>query len=227
MKRFYILLFGLFISSLVIAQGKENKQGAPSVHDPKAKEILDKVSVKTKAFKTIKADFVINRIDAKDTKKNSTQKGSISIKGAKYKLDIMGTITYSDGKTRWAYIKESKEINITTPDPKSDNLVDPSKVFTIYEKGYKYKFMFEKFEDGLQIYEIDLYPEALNTKLSKITLQIDKTSMQVHSIKYVEKDGVSYIIKVAKFAADADVSDADVTFNKANFPGAEIIDMRD
>lgn len=203
---------------------KETK--TTQVHDPKAKEILDKVSAKTKAYKTIKADFVINREDKKDSKKNSTQKGSIWIKGSKYKLDLMGTITYCDGKTRWAYIKDSKEINITEPDAKTDNLIDPSKVFTIYEKGYKYKFINEKFEDGLQLNEIELYPENLNTKISKLTLLIDKTNNHIHSIKYVEKDGVSITVKIAKFSPDGDISDADVTYNKANFPGAEVIDMR-
>ncbi len=222
-----ILIFSVLIlfQSLSFSQNK-NTDAKTKTHDPKAKEILDKVSVKTKSFKTIKADFVVSREDQKSTKKE-TQKGSLWIKGNKYKLDIMGTITFSDGKTRWAYIKESKEINITEPDPKNDKLVDPSKIFTIYEKGYKYTYVAEKFEDGLQLHEIDLYPEDLKQKVSRITLQIEKKDMRIHSVKYIEKEGVFYTVKIAKFAPDTDISDADVTFNKANFPGAEIIDMRD
>lgn len=223
MKKAFCLLAIVVFSVSLFAQ-KESK--TKPVHDPKAKDILDKVSAKTKGYKTIKADFIINREDKKDSKKNSTQKGSIWIKGSKYKLDLMGTITYCDGKTRWAYIKDSKEINITEPDAKTDNLIDPSKVFTIYEKGYKYKYVNEKFEDGLQLHEIELYPENLNTKISKLTLLIEKSDNRLHSIKYVDKDGVSIIVKVSKFTPDAEISDADVTYNKANFPGAEVIDMR-
>lgn len=223
MKRIVSLLGVILFACSLFAQ-KDQKQG--SVHDTKAKEILDKVSAKTKAFKTIKADFVISREDKKDTKKSSTQKGSIWIKGSKYKLDLMGTITYCDGKTRWAYIKDSKEINITEPDAKTDNLIDPSKVFTIYEKGYKYKYINEKFEDGLQLHEIELYPENLTTKISRLTVQIEKDNNRIHSIKYVDKDGVTITVKVAKFTPDAEITDADVTYNKANFPGAEVIDMR-
>ncbi|MBI5217453.1 MAG: outer membrane lipoprotein carrier protein LolA [Bacteroidia bacterium] len=226
MKKITILAALIYFTSVSFAQQKDKDQ--KPVHDAKAKEILDKVSAKTKAYKTIKADFVINREDKKDVKKSNTQKGTIWIKGSKYKLDVLGTITYCDGKTRWAYIKESKEINITEPDKKTDNLVDPTKVFTIYEKGYKYKFMYEKFEDGLQLYEIDLYPETVEKiKVSRITLQIEKNENRLHCIKYVEKDGVTVTVKIAKFSPDAEISDAEVTFNKANFPGAEIIDMRD
>lgn len=223
MKKLVIAIIPVFMVLSVYAQ--KDQKAAP-VHDPKAKEILDKVSSKTKAYQTIKAEFVINREDKKDNKKN-TQKGTIWIKGNKYKLDILGAITFCDGKTRWAYIKDSKEINITEPDPKTDNLIDPSKVFTIYEKGYKYKYVGEKFEDGLQMHEIDLFPEDLRTKLSRLTLQVEKNENRIHSIRYVEKDGVTVTVKVSKFSPDAGVSEADVTFNKANFPGAEIIDMRD
>jgi outer membrane lipoprotein-sorting protein len=212
---------GLFFGLSVFAQQKDQKP----VHDAKAKEILDKVSVKTKAYKTIKADFVISREDKK-TGKKETQKGTIWIKGNKYKLDVLGTVTFCDGKTRWAYIKESKEVNITEPDQKTDKLMDPSKIFTIYEKGYKYKYINEKFEDGLQLHEIDLYPEDLAQKLSRVTLQIKKDELTIHSVKYVEKDGMSVTLKVAKFSPDEPITEEDVTFNKASFPGAEIIDMR-
>ncbi|HBX49645.1 MAG: hypothetical protein A2275_11435 [Bacteroidetes bacterium RIFOXYA12_FULL_35_11] len=226
MKQILLLTAFIFLYTISFGQNKNETGTKAKTHDPKAKGVLDKVSVKTKAFKTIKADFVVSREDKKSTKKD-TQKGSLWIKGSKYKLDIMGTITFCDGKTRWAYIKESKEVNITEPDLKNDKLVDPSKIFTIYEKGYKYTYISEKFEDGLQLHEIDLYPEDLKQKVSRITLQIEKNEMRIHSVKYIEKDGVIYTVKIAKFLPDTEISDADVTFNKANFPGAEIIDMRD
>jgi len=210
MKQILLLTAFIFLYTISFGQNKNETGTKAKTHDPKAKGVLDKVSVKTKAFKTIKADFVVSREDKKSTK-----------------LDIMGTITFCDGKTRWAYIKESKEVNITEPDLKNDKLVDPSKIFTIYEKGYKYTYISEKFEDGLQLHEIDLYPEDLKQKVSRITLQIEKNEMRIHSVKYIEKDGVIYTVKIAKFLPDTEISDADVTFNKANFPGAEIIDMRD
>lgn len=219
-------LFCIIITLSMIFSATAQKDQKAATHDPKAKEILDKVSTKTKAYKTIKAEFVINREDKKSNQKN-TQKGTIWIKGNKYKLDILGAITFCDGKTRWAYIKDSKEINITEPDLKTDNLIDPSKIFTIYEKGYKYKYINEKFEDALQLHEIELYPEDLKTKLSKLSIQIEKNGSCIHAIKYVEKGGTTVTVKITKFTTDAGVNDADVTFNKANFPGAEVIDMRD
>ena len=74
--------------------------------DTKAKSILDKLSAKTKAYKTVKADFqfiMVNKADGT----NESQSGSISIKGESYNLSISGQTIISDGKSMWTVIKLS------------------------------------------------------------------------------------------------------------------------
>ncbi|HXC03131.1 MAG TPA: hypothetical protein VNZ86_00190, partial [Bacteroidia bacterium] len=86
--------------------------------DPKAKAILDELSTKTKAYKTIKATFTIT-LENKEKKKD-TQDGSILIKGKKYKVSLKGQEYYNNGVYIWNYVASAKE---TTKDfaPKPDD----------------------------------------------------------------------------------------------------------
>src|ERR1700746_2272767 len=109
--------------------------------DPKAKKILDELSVKTKAYSTIKAEFTW--VVEKKDKTKDTQSGKIQTKGAKYRLDIPGHEIYCDGKTVWDFIKDANEVQIKDMETGGDDVVNPSTIFTIYEKGFKYKFVSE------------------------------------------------------------------------------------
>lgn len=215
------IIFLISISSTCIGQTTTYQ-----AVDPKAKNILDQVSAKTKAYKTIQAEFGIV-VDNKQEKSKDSKKGTIWIKSNKYKVDLASSIIFNDGKTQWSYMKDANEVNITTPDPNDDSSLNPAKMFTIYEKGYKIKFIAEKFENTRALYEIELYPVDLKKDFTKITLKIDKTKMQIYSMKRFGKDGVDYLIEVVKMQTDQDFPDAMFTFDKTNFPKVEINDMRD
>lgn len=194
--------------------------------DPKAKEILDKVSAKNKAYKTIKADFAIILENKKENIKDS-KKGFIWIKGNKYKVDLSASTIFFDGKTQWTFIKESNEVNISNPDPKDDNTLNPAKIFSIYENGYKVRFIKEKFEKNRAIYEIELYPKDLKKDFTKISLKIDKDKMQIFSMKRFGKDGTDFYLEIIKTKPNEEMSDNMFVFDKTKFPNVEINDMRD
>ena len=105
--------------------------------DPKAKAILDDLSVKTKGYSTVKAEFVF--VVEKKDKSKETQNGKIQIKGAKYKLEIPGHEIYCDGKTVWDFIKDANEVQLKDMEVGAEDAVNPSTIFTLYEKGFKYK----------------------------------------------------------------------------------------
>jgi outer membrane lipoprotein-sorting protein len=194
--------------------------------DPKAKNILDQVSAKTKAYKTIEAEFAIN-IENMQEKTSDSKKGKIYIKGNKYKAELAASTIYNDGKTQWTYMKDPNEVNITVPDPNDDSSLNPAKMFTIYEKGYKIRFINEKFEKNHNLYEIDLYPIDLKKDFSRITLKIDKQKMQLFSMKRFGKDGTDYYIEVLKMDTDNEMNDAMFTFDKTKYPKVEVNDMRE
>lgn len=222
----FILVNSLFCFLVFPAVLNAQKADAYQTVDPKAKTILDKVSVKTKAYTTIEAEFAIV-LENKQEKINDSKKGKIFIKGNKYKVDLSVSTIYNDGKTQWTYMKDPNEVNITSPDPNDDNSLNPAKMFTIYEKGYKVRYIGEKFEKSHALYEIELYPVDLKKEFSKITLKIDKDKMQIFSMKRFGKDGTDYYIEILKMDTNKEMADAMFIFDKTKYPKVEINDMRD
>lgn len=217
-------ILSLFLINYLLAQTNQNS-GYKEI-DPKAKTILDKVSSKNKTYKTIKAEFAIILENKKENIKDS-KKGIIWIKGNKYKVDLNISTIFFDGKTQWTYMKESNEVNITDPDPKDDNTLNPAKIFSIYESGFKIRFIKEKFEKNRAIYEIELYPKDLKKDFTKINLKIDKDKMQIFSMKRFGKDGTDFYLEIISIKPNEEMADNLFLFDKTKFPNVEINDMRD
>jgi outer membrane lipoprotein-sorting protein len=188
--------------------------------DPKAKAILDDLSAKTKAYTSIKAEFTFTT-EKKDKSKDS-QEGKIQTKGNKYKLEIPGHEIYCDGKTIWDYIKASNEVQVKDMEAGGDD-VNPSTIFTIYEKGFKYKF------DGedATTQTISLFPENPDKKkYHTAKLFVDKTKKQISSVKMMMKDGSSQTYAIKTFQPNVAIPDTDFTFNMKAHPGVSVEDLR-
>jgi len=194
--------------------------------DKKAKAILDELSVKTKAYTSIKAEFTIV-LESKDKKKDS-QNGTILLKGEKYKLEIKGQDIICDGKTSWTYLKDANEVQVNNVDNKNEEL-NPANIFTLYEKGYKYKFEKEETIAGATIQTISLFPTISpdKKKFHTVKLMIDKTKKQISSVKMLMKDGSTVIYNIKTFTPNTEIKDNTFAFDKAAHPGVEIVDLRD
>jgi outer membrane lipoprotein-sorting protein len=215
------------MNKLFIAAGLFMMSMAMQAQNPndKAKEILDKLSAKTKTFTTIYADFTFTHENLQ-SKKSEKHDGSIKVKGNKYLVKLMDVETYFDGKTQWTYMKDAGEVNVSTPDVNDDNSLNPAKIFTMYEKGFKFQYVGEKVEAGKNLYEIDLFPEGRDKNFSRIKLLISKDDMQLYTLKQMGKDGNNIIVKVNKMVANQAYADTDFTFNTAAHSDVDVIDMR-
>ena len=188
--------------------------------DPKAKAILDALSAKTKSYSTIKAKFTweIHKKDQTSTK----QEGSIVTKGSKYKLDIPGHSIFSDGETVWDYIKEANEVQVTEVEEDED-AINPSTIFTIYEKGFKYKFAGE--DGATQV--VNLYPENPDKKrYHTVKLFIDKNKNQISSLEMLMKDGTKQTYTIQSFLGNSDIPDSFFVFDAKKHPGVMVEDLR-
>ncbi len=210
-KKITIALFLTFTTSFF----------AGAQNDPQAKKILDELSAKTKAYTTIKAEFSF--VNEKKDKTKDTQNGKIQTKGTKYKLEIPGHEIYCDGKTVWDYIKDANEVQIKEMEKGGDDAVNPSTIFTIYEKGFKYKF---DGEDAIT-QTISLFPDNPDKKkYHTAKLFVDKTKKQISSVKMMMKDGSTQTYSIKTFEANASIPDTDFTFNAKAHPGISVEDLR-
>ena len=216
MKR---LFFSTVLSLLVMAGFAQQ--------DAKAKEILEKVTKTTQSLASLEAKF---SFEMNNKTENIQEKsiGSITLKGKKYKLDIpqMGLQVTCDGKSIWTYMVKSNEVTIANLDEATDDLMDPSKIFTIYEKGFNYKFVGEAVDGGVAVYTIDLTPQKPTGDIQKVRIMIDKQKMLIRGANMTGKDGNKYNVSVNQFKTDGVYKDADFVFDPKKYKGIEVVDMR-
>ncbi|MDZ4663561.1 MAG: outer membrane lipoprotein carrier protein LolA [Bacteroidota bacterium] len=217
MKNFLIIL-----SSLVLLNVNAQDQ------DIKAKAILDDLSKTTKSYKTITTDFVLTMFN-KDKKQIEKQTGKVVTKGLMFKLDIPGNTIMCDGKTIWNHNKDAKEVTIKTFDATNNDQLNPSKIFTIYESGFKYKYIAEEKVGAVVCHAIDLYPtvDQGKKKYHSIKIYVDKTKKQVVQMKIMMKDQSTNVYDIKGLKPNLPVDDKAFIFDTKLFKPDQIIDERD
>lgn len=216
MKR--LLLIGVVLLMAVLSWAQQ---------DEKAKRILDKVSEKTRSFSTISADFSFS-MKNEEMEIDERNDGSINIKGQKYCVELpdVGITVFSDGITLWNYMNDGNQVTVSSIEDEGSELMDPSAIFSIYEKGFDSKFVAEKKAGGKTVYQIDLFPDSDEHDVTKITLLIDKATMMIHSALLYGTDGNLYGIEVKKLESNKDFSDSEFVFDASKYGDVEVIDFR-
>ncbi len=210
------LLFGLVIMMLTTF-GQSN--------DPAAKKVLDAVSNKFKSYKAVQSNFTLQVEDAHG-KVQGPKKGTVFMKGQKYRVNITGQEIYSDGKSVWTYDKAANEVTITQLDV-SGSGITPQKLFTsFYDKDFLYKLNGEKKVAGKVVQEIELTPVDKTKAFHKVYLLVDKKTQNVYSTKVLEKNGNKYSYTVNTMNGKAAVPDDTFVFNAGAHPGVEEVDLR-
>jgi outer membrane lipoprotein-sorting protein len=187
--------------------------------DQKAKTILDQLSDKTKSYTSIEAKFT-NTFSSTVTDINESQSGTLYLKEDAYRLEMEAQTIICDGETNWIYLPDDEEVNITEIDDE-ENELNPSKIFTIYENGYKYKFVRE---DGKN-YHIDLFPEE-SGPFTKVELFINKSKMQISSFTMIDKQGSHFKYVIDSFVTNKAMNNDFFVFKTSDYPNVDVIDLR-
>jgi outer membrane lipoprotein carrier protein len=213
MKKLILSIFTLFLVFTAYGQ-----------YDPKALVILDAMSKKYKAITAFEAN--ISQTLTNDVEKISEEfKGKITVKGDKFKLVLPEQEVINNGATIWTYLPEAKEVNIDNYDPNSDD-VNPTKIYNIYKKGFKYLYLQDKTEAGVVCEEIDLVPEKKDAQFFKIKMFINKKDKSIQSWTMFDKGGNKYKYTISKFNPNIKVEDSFFNFDASKYPGVEQVDLR-
>jgi chaperone LolA len=219
MKKVYTLL--AFVATVLVAGAQTN----PTKNDPDAKKILDKVSAKFKTFKSPQASFTY-QVENAQGKVLSTKKGTVSMKGSKYKVNMSGLEIFSDGKTSWSYDKSANEVTVNGMDAGGSGMT-PQKLFTnFYDKDFYYKLNGEKKLGGKTVQEIEMTPADKTRPFHKVYIYVDKAATTIYSAKFLEKSGNRYSYTISSMKPNATISDAEFAFDKKKYPGVEVVDLR-
>jgi outer membrane lipoprotein carrier protein len=213
MKKLFFTFFSIAFTQLLIAQ-----------YDPQALTTLEAMSKKYKAFTSFEANITSSMTNEVEGVKEEF-KGKISVKGDKFRLVMEDQEIINNGTTVWTYLPSAKEVNIDNYDPGSED-INPSKIYEIYKKGYKYLYIGEKTEGGVLCEEIDLVPEKKDAQFFKIKMIIVKKDKSIQSWTMFDKSGNKYKYTISKFVPNVTVADTFFAFDPKKYPGVEVIDLR-
>ncbi|MBL7898813.1 MAG: outer membrane lipoprotein carrier protein LolA [Crocinitomicaceae bacterium] len=187
--------------------------------DEKAKKILDEISVKTKAYETMYFEFTV--VVAVPGEEPITQTGKVYIKDEKYFLSLTEQEVYCDATTITTFLKEDNECYTrSVDDVEEGEIVSPSQLLTVWEDGYKYKYVQETTYADRPAHEIHLYPkDPSGSKFHTIILKIDAERNEVVFFMVKGKDGTNTKYKISKFDKNIEISDSKFVFDKAKHPG--------
>jgi outer membrane lipoprotein-sorting protein len=217
------IIFSLALLSVVLFSFAQTEPKV-SEKDKATTKLLKEVSKKYKGYKTLKADFsVLNEpADAKAAKK--TDKGTLWTKGNSFKLVYAGQEIFCNGKFIWTYTKELNECIKENYNPNSGNGVNPSKIFTIWEKGFLYASDGSYKKGTTEIEKIKLTPSDKSKPYFLMNLEVDKTAKTVQNLKVSFKAGNKQTYTVTSQTPNTTIADATFEFNAASYPGVEMID---
>ncbi|MEN8928156.1 MAG: outer membrane lipoprotein carrier protein LolA [Flavobacteriales bacterium] len=221
MKKIIAILFASFVAFAATSQEKYTDK------DPKAKVVLDKLSAKHKLIDNIIIDFSATFSGAKI--KNQTLSGTAYKAGKRYAYYTPDYKVINDGRSNWLFVKAENEVTISSnEDADEDNgLMSPTQLLSIWEKGFKYKFIGEGKVGSKTLQEVRLFPS--NPKKSKyhtITLIIDKVANELNKVEIKGRDGVNMLYKIKGFKSGASIASSKFKFDKSKHPNCTTNDMR-
>ncbi|MBS1576071.1 MAG: outer membrane lipoprotein carrier protein LolA [Bacteroidetes bacterium] len=193
--------------------------------DPAAKKVLDAVSAKFKSFKSVLANFTY-KVENAVGKTLSTKKGSVTMKGSKYRINFGDQQIWCDGKTVWNYDKNSNEVTISKVESAAGTIT-PQKLFTnFYDKDFLYKLNGDKKEGSKTLQEIEMTPTDKSKAFHKVYVLVDKNAQTLYSTKVLETSGNRYDYTVNSLKPNVNADDSQFVFDKSKFPGVEEVNLQ-
>jgi outer membrane lipoprotein-sorting protein len=209
-----ILLATLFVLSLKAQTTQET-----------AKQILDNAIAVFRANGGVKINFTVKMFSKNKSAKEI--QGVIQLKGEKFLLKTNDAVTWFDGKTQWSYWIENGEVNITTPAAEELQSINPYALLSLYRNGFEYKQGATVQFQGKPVYELILKAIAKSEQnTSNIRLYIAKKSYQPVCMIMEQREGNRSEITVLNYQNRQKYDDTLFIFDKKNYPGVEIIDLR-
>ena len=177
-----------------------------------AKKVLDKAAAVVGRRGGAAANFSITGGEGGRTS------GSIIIKGNKFKAITPETTIWFDGKTQWAYMKSTNEVNVSTPSEAKRLSMNPYAFITMYKNGYHMSM-----KTTAAAYIVHLQAIHPARSMQEFYVTISKT-FYPQQIKMLQ--GKKWVtINISSFRA-ASHPNSYFRFRHSDAPSAEVVDLR-
>ena len=215
MRKYIFSVLIALLSLPVIAQQQQSQ----------AKVILDKTAEAFRKAGGVKADFTVKAVA--NGLVEGAENGTIQLKGEKFVLKTSDIITWFDGKTQWSYVTKNDEVNVSNPTQEELQQINPYTFLYMYQKGFSYKLGTVKVYQGKAVWEVILTANDKKQELESITLYVTKSTYEPVYIQLQQRgQKTRNEITVTGYQTRLNYADSIFSFDKKQYPNAEIIDLR-
>jgi outer membrane lipoprotein-sorting protein len=188
-----------------------------------AEQLLKSVIDNTKAYKTLEVDFSYRMLNT-EAGIDELKKGSVSMMGDAYKLEMAGQMVVCDAKTVWTYLEDSQEVMVSNAE-KSEDAITPSSILTSYYEDYKASFTNDKVNTTKGLKTIELKPNKIK-KFVKIQIGVNESKQQIVNFSIYDNGGNTFVYDITRMTPNVPMKETDFKFNTADYPGVDVVDMR-
>jgi outer membrane lipoprotein-sorting protein len=188
-----------------------------------ARTVLDKAAATFSASGEV-LNFTLKQ-EMSHERKTYSQDGTAWLKANKFKIDLPESTTWFNGQNMWALLKGSDEVNLSAPAGDELQAISPNILLSSYKSGFNlaYKGAFTEFSK--QVYRVEMTPQKSGGDITRFVVNAEKNSYRISSVVVYYKDGNNSWLIVRKQQSQK-LDDSVFSFNKKNFPGVEVIDLR-
>jgi outer membrane lipoprotein-sorting protein len=178
---------------------------------------------KSQGLKSFYIEFSANIKNA-SSGTNETSAGKGWVKDKKFCASYGDNTIISNGIKTWTVVKEEKSVYESDANEDDKESINPKKLLTIWETGFKNKYEKEETLNGETVHVIYLYPKnAGKVDYHTIILYISKATNEMKKAILKSKDGTVMTYSLTKFTPNETIDDSKFVFDSKKYPGYTII----
>jgi outer membrane lipoprotein-sorting protein len=212
MKKYLLLLLMLCLTT-----------GMKAGSERQAKAVLDKTAKTIRSAGDFETAFTASTFV--NEKKQGSLSGKIYLHGRQFHIVSDRVMYWFDGTNLWTYVKENKEVNLSTPSIYEQQDMNPYFFLSLYKRGFTYQLAGESNLRGRACQTVRLLSKG-KEKIRELLIDIDKATSQPLCVRIRTGAGKWTRISIYNTKTHQKYSDSQFKFNKAEFPGTEVIDLR-
>lgn len=191
--------------------------------DPKAQGILDQAASGMRKLSSFYVEFSAN-IKNNEAGTNESETGKGWVKGDKFFASYGENTIISNGLKTWTVVKEEKTVYETDASEDDEDAINPKKLMTIWENGFKNKYITTEKLSGVDCHKIYLFPKnAGKAEYHTVVVYISTSGSNVKRVITKGKDGTNMTYTLTKFEDNPTISDTQFVYDAKKYPGYALI----
>jgi outer membrane lipoprotein-sorting protein len=184
---------------------------------PTAQQVLNRTVAEIGKAKNITAPFTM-------TASGKSISGTLKMSGKKFFLNLQQNKVWFDGTNQWALDASTKEVNITEPTHDELAQVNPIVIISALYKSCTPQLLKSS---AAGTYTLRLTPNAKqHLSFSKVVVDVNSKSYLPSRIVLTLESGQTATFKIGSINTATVHAASTFVFNKSNYPGYKIIDLR-